>query len=282
MGSFAVLAALFSSACSASASALQHHAAVAVRATGGRALRATLTHRLWLVALLLQGCGFLLHATALDLGQLVVVQPLLVCVVLFALPLNRLLRHEPITTREVGWAALLVAGLAGFLVTAAPNVVLGPETAATIPAVVAGAIGVAAVGGLVIVASRPRCPAHWRARLLGAAAGILFATQAALLKSTVGVLGHGIGGLLTSWQPYLLVLVGLSGIVCCQVAFRAAPLATSLPVVNTVNPLLGIVAGAVIYHENVHYSGLPLLVETVCLGSLVAATLSLSRLEHAG
>ncbi|HJP80738.1 MAG TPA: DMT family transporter [Pseudonocardiaceae bacterium] len=281
MGSFAVLAALFSSACSASASALQHHAAVAVRATGGRALRATLTHRLWLVALLLQGCGFLLHATALDLGQLVVVQPLLVCVVLFALPLNRLLRHEPITAREVGWAALLVAGLAGFLVTAAPNVVLGPETAATIPAVVAGAIGVAAVGGLVIVASRPWCLGHWRARLLGAAAGILFATQAALLKSTVGVLGHGIGGLLTSWQPYVLVLVGLSGIVCCQVAFRAAPLATSLPVVNTVNPLLGIVAGAVIYHENVHYSGLPLLVETVCLGSLVAATLSLSRLEHA-
>jgi hypothetical protein len=148
--------------------------------------------------------------------------------------------------------------------------------------VVAGTIGTVAVGGLVTVASRPWCAAEWRARLFGAAAGILFAAQAALLKSTVGLLGHGIGGLLASWQPYALVVVGLSGIACCQVAFRAAPLATSLPVVNTVNPLLGIVAGAVIYHENVHYSGLPLLVESVCLGSLVAATLSLSRLEHAG
>jgi drug/metabolite transporter (DMT)-like permease len=282
VGSFAVLAALCSSACSASASALQHRAAVAVRAAGGRALLATLTHRLWLIAVLLQVCGFLLHATALGLGQLVVVQPLLVCVVLFALPLNRLLRREPITVREVGWAALLVAGLAGFLVTAAPNAVSGPETAATVPAVIAMAAGAVAVAGLVLVASRSKCPAEWRARLMGAAAGILFAAQAALLKSSVGLLGRGIGTLLGNWQPYVLIVVGLSGIACSQVAFRAAPLATSLPVVNTVNPLLGIVAGALIYHENVRYSGLPLLVESVCLGGLVAATLSLSRLEHAG
>jgi hypothetical protein len=167
-------------------------------------------------------------------------------------------------------------------VTAAPNVVLGPETAATVPAVLATVIGAVAVGALVTVASRPWCTADWRARLLGAAAGILFAAQAALLKSTVGLLSHGVVALLGHWQPYVLVLVGLSGITCSQVAFRAAPLATSLPVVNTVNPLLGIVAGALIYHENVHYSGLPLLVESVCLGSLVAATLSLTRLEHAG
>lgn len=282
MGSFAVLAALCSSACSASASALQHRAAVLVRASGGRAVLRTVTHRLWLIAVVLQLCGFLLHATALDLGQLIVVQPLLVCVVLFALPLNRLLRREPITVREVGWAALLVAGLAGFLVTAAPNVVLGAEIADIVPAVIATSLGTAAVAGLILVASRPRCPADWRARLLGASAGILFAAQAALLKSTVNLLDRGIGALLTNWQPYVLIVVGLGGIVCSQIAFRAAPLATSLPVINTVNPLLGIVAGAVIYHENVHYSGVPLLVEAVCLGSLVAATLSLSRLERVG
>lgn len=282
MGSFAVLAALCASACSASASALQHRAAVAVRAAGGAAVRATLTHRLWLLAVVLQGCGFLLHATALDLGQLVVVQPLLVCVVLFALPLNRVLRHEPVTGREVGWAALLVAGLAGFLLTATPTITLGPETADVVAAVVASVVGGVAVAALVFAASRSGCAAHWRARFLGAAAGILFAAQAALLKSTVGLLGRGVGALLGNWQPYALIVVGLSGIACCQVAFRSAPLATSLPVVNTVNPLLGIVAGALVYHENVRYSGLPLLVESVCLGSLIAATLSLSRLEHAG
>jgi hypothetical protein len=282
VGSFAVLAALFSSACSASASALQHRAAVAVRGAGREALRATLTHRLWLIALALQLAGFVLHATALDLGQLIVVQPLLVCVVLFALPLNRLLRNEPVTAREVGWAALLVAGLAGFLVTAAPNAAVGPETADPVPAIVATLCGAVAVACLVFAAGRARCAAHWRARLLGAAAGILFAAQAALLKSTVGLVGDGVGALLGNWQPYALILVGLGGIACSQVAYRSAPLSTSLPVVNTVNPLLGIVAGAVVYHENVHYSGLPLLLEAVCLGSLVAATLSLSRLEHAG
>jgi hypothetical protein len=278
----AVLAALFSSACSASASALQHRAAVAVRETGRGALRATLTHRFWLFALVLQLGGFALHATALDLGQLIVVQPLLVCVVLFALPLNRLLRNEPVTVREVGWAALLVAGLAGFLVTAAPTVVVGSETADPVAAIIAAICGTVAVGSLVFAADRARCAAHWRARLLGAAAGILFAAQAALLKSTVGLLGDGIGALLTNWQPYVLVLVGLGGIACSQVAYRAAPLTTSLPVVNTVNPLLGIVAGALVYRENVHYSGLPLIVEALCLGSLIAATLSLSRFEHAG
>jgi len=237
---------------------------------------------MWLLAVVLQGGGFLLHATALGIGQLIVVQPLLVCVVLVALPLNHILAREPITRRELGWAALLVAGLAGFLVTATTTAPTGPEVADPGPALVASAVGLVAVAGCFLAAW------HWRARAglvagaLGAAAGILFAGQAALLKASVGLLGGGLLAFVGSWQPYLLILVGLSGIACSQVAFRAGPLASSLPVVNTVNPLLGVVIGAMVYDESLRHSLPAVLAQVVCLGALALATVMLTRIEHTG
>lgn len=67
----AVTAALGASTCGATVSALQHR-----------------TRLQWWAAMAVQGMGFLLHALALRSAQLTVVQPLLVCAVLFALPLT--------------------------------------------------------------------------------------------------------------------------------------------------------------------------------------------------
>lgn len=278
----AVFAALGCSVCGALANTLQHRTAVAVadveatRSTTG-AVRATLTHRWWLLAIALQGVGFLLHALALRFGQLTVVQPLLVCAVLFALPLNRLLRGERITRAEVGWAAALVFALAGFLVVASPPVLPAQESVDMGPAVLAGVVGLVAV--VVCVA----CAQRWYGRIgptvLATAAGILFAGQAALLKSSVGVLGSGVGALLTTWQPYALLLVGGSAIAFSQLAFRSGPLSASLPVVSTVNPVLGVLVGATVYDENVRHSPLALCAEAGFLMLLVAATVVLTRLE---
>ncbi|HEX3782072.1 MAG TPA: DMT family transporter [Pseudonocardiaceae bacterium] len=291
MSLWAPLAALGASGCAATASALQHRTAVAVRAAEGTnsatepttmtSARATVTHPMWLLAVGLQGCGFLLHAAALAIGQLIVVQPLLVCVVLVALPLNHALGREPITRRELGWAALLVAALAGFLVTASTSIGIGPETADAGPAVVAAVAGALAVAGCLLIAWRQRSRRGLVAGVLGAGAGILFAGQAALLKSSVGLLSGGVLALLGNWQPYLLIVVGLCGILCCQLAFRAGPLSASLPLVNTVNPLLGVVIGVLVYDEQLRHSAPALAAELLCLAALTLATVMLTRLEHA-
>lgn len=283
----AVVAALAASVCGAMASTLQHRTAVAVVGSGSSAggssqdamaaVRATITHRLWLLAVLLQVAGFMLHALALRFGQLTVVQPLLVCSVLFALPLNRILRGEPITRREVGWAAALVFGLAGFLIVETPPVSGATQSIDVVPAVISGTLGVVGVVVCVLVSRHARgtSPA-----VLGTASGIMFTGQAALLKSSVGLLNRGPLALAESWQPYVLLAVGLGGVVFSQLAFRSGPLSASLPLVVTVNPVLGVLVGALVYDEAVRDSGPALALEVAFLALLVAATLVLTRLEQ--
>src|ERR1700704_1117984 len=96
--------ALLAAAAFAAASALEHGSAGEVpdaRLLAPRQLaafmRATLRHPKWLVGMLVSFAGFVLHAVALHNGALAVVQPLLVCALLFALPINRWLRRERIT-----------------------------------------------------------------------------------------------------------------------------------------------------------------------------------------
>jgi drug/metabolite transporter (DMT)-like permease len=276
----AVAAAVGASVCGATANALQHRTAVHVadRRGVGTVLRATVTHRSWLAAIALQGTGFLLHALALRFGQLTVVQPLLVCAVLFALPLNRLLRRERITPREVCWAAVLVVGLAGFLLAGIPAAQPPPQPVDIGPAVVFGIAGLVAVGGCAVLARR--AGVSTAAAVLGVAAGILFAAQAALLKSSVGAFGRGLGALVTAWQPYALLAVGSAAVVFSQLAFRSGPLSASLPLVSTVNPVLGVLIGAVVYDEGIRDSGPALVVEVAFLAVLVVATLVLARMEQ--
>ncbi len=285
----AVIAALAASVCGAMASTLQHHTAVAVVGSGGThvrtitSLRATITHRWWLVAVTLQVAGFLLHALALRFGPLTVVQPLLVCSVLFALPLSRILRGEPITRREIGWAVVLVIGLAGFLTVGTPpnaGTTQSIDTAQSIdtgPAIISGALGVAAVIGCVLVARRSH---NTSPAVLGTASGIMFTAQAALLKSSVGLLTRGPLALAQNWQPYALLLAGLGGVVFSQLAFRSGPLSASLPLIVTVNPVLGVLVGVLVYDEALRDTGPAIALELLSLAVLVVATTVLTRGEH--
>lgn len=276
----AVTAALGASTCGATASALQHRTAAHVTGEDGplATTRGTLAHPPWLGALALQGLGFLLHALALRSAQLTLVQPLLVCAVLFALPLNRLFRQERITSREMSWALVLVVGLAGFLVISTPSAQSPAQPVDVGPAVGFGVTGVAAV--TVCATLSRRADRSVSAALLGIAAGILYAGQAALLKVSVTIAGHGIGAVLTAWQPYALTVAGLTAILFTQMAYRRGPLSASLPLVATINPVLGIVIGSAVYDENIRDSAAALAAEIVFLALLSAATLVLTRSEY--
>jgi drug/metabolite transporter (DMT)-like permease len=102
--------------------------------------------------------GLGLHAFALHVGALAVVQPLLVLGVLFALPLQRRLNRERIRRVELLWALALVAGLGGFLIVATAGVAPTHEAADRGPAIVAGLLAVGAAPMCVLAARVARAP----------------------------------------------------------------------------------------------------------------------------
>src|SRR6476660_8131072 len=114
--------------------------------------------------------GFVFQALALAYGSLLLVQPILVSALLFALPLSAHLANRRVTRGEWLWAVVLTASLAVFVVLAKTR----PgdyEASVTLTAIVA-LVCAAAVSACVIVAVRTT---GWkRAVLLAAAVGVLF------------------------------------------------------------------------------------------------------------
>lgn len=175
-----------------------------------------------------------------------------------------------------------MVGLAGFLVTGTPSTPSPAQSVDIGPAIGFGVTGVAAVAACAAISRRTDKRRSLGAAKLGIAAAILYAGQAALLKASVIIARHGIGAVLTAWQSYALIVAGLTALLFTQMAFQRGPLSASLPLVATINPVLGIVIGSVVYDENIRDSASALAAEVVFLVLLTAATLVLTRSEYSG
>ncbi|HZV25349.1 MAG TPA: DMT family transporter [Acidothermaceae bacterium] len=216
-----------------------------------RFARATISHPLWLSGIACDAVGLTLQAWALHLGALAVVQPLLASSLVFAVILRQLHAHHYITRREIGWTVVLSAALAGFLVLATvgnTSVVGGAADRA--PAVVSGCVGLLLAATCVELGRRQR-HAGRTAALLGVAVGVIYAATAAVLKAVTDIIARHPGSILISWQPYVLVVLGGSGLLLNQLAFQAGPFVASLPATATVDPLLSIVVGVLVYDEHI-------------------------------
>lgn len=239
---------------------------------------ATVTDGWWLTAMALNVVGFALHAYALHAGALAVVQPLLVSSVLFALPVHHRMRRERVRPVEVVWAALLVTGLAGFLLVATAGVPTGNAPADRGPAIAAGVLVAVATATLVLTARR--AGGGTAAALLGIATGALFAVTASLIKVCTGLLARGPLHLLTGWQLYALAAAGALGILLNQLAYQSGPLSASLPAITVVDPLLAILLGVVVFDERLRHGPAAIAGEVLFLGLLATAGVALSRLER--
>ncbi|MGI8666695.1 MAG: DMT family transporter [Jatrophihabitans sp.] len=233
-----------------------------------RFVAATLSHRLWLAGIVTDVIGLSLQVLALHLGDLAVVQPLLISGLLFALLLRRR-QGRPVTTHEVRWALVLTGCLIAFLFLAGANP-SGPQLPGPdrLPAVVAAWVGLLVAAACLVLAHRRR-PAADAAALIGVAVGVVYAATAALLKGLTDRAVHGPWAALTSWQLYTVIVVGAIGLLLSQLAFQAGPLTASLPAIATVDPLLSIVVGVLVYDEHIHrgpWSGAGLVVLMLVLG----------------
>ncbi|HMC53193.1 MAG TPA: DMT family transporter, partial [Acidimicrobiales bacterium] len=120
----ALVAALGAAVLYALASVLQHRAAAAQppeRALRVGLLVGLLARRMWLAGIGADIAAYALQFVALSGGSLVLVQPLLVSGLLFAVPLSVALHRCRPTAIDWGGSALVVGGLATFLVVAQPG-----------------------------------------------------------------------------------------------------------------------------------------------------------------
>lgn len=258
------------------ASAAQQRSAATVpddQAGGLGLIRVLVRRPLWWLGTLSDVAGFAAQGAALAVGSLLLVQPLLVTTLLFALPLGARWAGRGLRAADWGWAVLLAGSLAVF-------VAAGEPTEGVDRAPVAQWLPTAAVLGVVLAcclvgAAVRRGTA--RAVLLAVAAGVLYGATAALTKGVVSLLDDGVLALLTSWETYALVAVAVAGTLLQQSAFQAGDLAASLPAVTVGEPVFGVAIGVAVLGEQLRADGLEWALIGVVVVVLVVATVALAR-----
>jgi len=233
---------------------------------------------IWLVGVIVDAAGYVAQAAALGLGKLVVVQPLLVSSVVFALPLGVWLTHQRVGRREIGGAIAVVAGLTAFMVVANPSG--GRADAPGLQWAIAGAVcGGAAI---VLAAIGWRRRPGMKAALTGSAAGILFGFVAALTKATVLRFDDGAAAVFLDWHIYTLVAASLVGFTLVQVSLQTGALAPAIATTMVFETVVGVVVGLTLLDEELHTETWGLAVAAFGLALMVGGLVALARSQGAG
>lgn len=222
--------------------------------------------------------GYIFQALALAKGSLLLVQPILVSALLFALPMSARLAHRRVTRGEWMWAIVLTAALAVFLLLAKTQP--GDYEASVPLTAVVAVICTAVVTACVIAAIRT---ARWkRAVLLAVAVGVLFGVVAMLTKLLMHLLIYdGLRAMLFTPVPYLLALLGIVAVFLQQSAFHAGSLQTSVPTMLVLEPVIAVVLGALVLGETMTVNGVKAVAITAAIVAMAAATVALGREEGA-
>ena len=237
--------------------------------------------RTWLVGIVLLIPGWLLQAAALDRGRVAVIQPIFTMTVVFVLPLGYWLTAQRITWKQVVEACVVVTGLGVFIAFGDPGG--GRSNAPNWEWVVAIAVIAGICAALLPLGKKER--PSLRAGAYGTVAGLLSGLAATVCKPVVELLhSGGLGGVLSNWQVYVLLIAGALGVVFQQIALQTARLAPAVATGAVANPLVSVLLGIVLleerlapptWHKVVAFAALG-----VALASAVAIALSEERQKH--
>ncbi|HLI44217.1 MAG TPA: DMT family transporter [Acidimicrobiales bacterium] len=263
---------------------LQQHAAAgqpAERHMRPSLVLGLLQRPMWLAGIGMNAVGTLLQLAALWRGSLVTVQPLLVCGLLFALPINAIWLHRRRPgVRECASAGAVCIGLTAFLLATGPTPGKGTASAESWGIALAALGSVAAL--LVLASFRARGP--FRPGLLAVAAGSLNGLSAAFIKGVAHSLEegfhHGAGGAVTAalgnWELYAFAATLLLATLLVQSAYQAGPIRWSLPALTAANPVTSVLLGATVLSEQVHSGAASLTFASLGLALVVGGILALS------
>jgi hypothetical protein len=203
---------------------------------------------LWLIAIVANLAAFALQVTALSLGSISLVQPLLVFDLVFAV----------VIVRSVGWnastfppgtrrwdprlfagVAATTIGVAGFLAIGRPS---PGQAAVGFKVLLPVAVGLVVVVGtcLWVAARRPGL----RPLALALACGVNYGVAAFSVKLVTSEFGAGPAHVFTNWPIYMLAITGPVGFILNQDAFQTGKfLAPVQSIITTADPVISIALG---------------------------------------
>lgn len=272
----AAVLALAAAALFALATVAQQHSAATVADDDARGLgliRVLVRRPVWWLGFVGDGGGYVVQAAALGFGSLLLVQPLLVTALLFALPLGARWGGRPLARSDLGWAAVLAVALAVFVVAGDPTE--GVDRAGVDAWLPVGSVLLGLLVVSLVAATRTRGTV--RAVLLAVATALSYGIAAALTKGVVDSLGDGPAVFLTSWETYGLVAVSVVGTLVQQSAFQAGELGASLPTMIVGEPVVAVVIGALVLQEELRADGAEWVLIGVLVAVMVVATAALAR-----
>ena len=219
---------------------------------------------LWLASIAGTVIGFVLQVLALKYGPLALVEPLLVCDLIFAVLINSYLRRRWDSVLLGGVIATAV-GVATFLVIASPS--NGRTSVGFLVVLPLGAGLAAAVVGCLMVAQRSDT---LRPLALALACGINYGVAAFLVKLVVSDVSGGLPALLTDWPIYALAIVGPVGFLLNENAFQQGTLiAPVLAIITVSDPLVSIALADLWLDERLNSSPAGIAGEIITLAVMV-------------
>ena len=242
----------------------------------GAGMLASLARRpVWLAGMAADITGFGVQAWALATGSLLLVQPLLVTTLLFALPLGAWANRRRLEVEEWRWSGVLVASLVVFVVLGQPTAgVDRPPFTSWIPVLVLST----PVVTLCVLSARSLPHGTRRSLSLAIAAGLLLGLSAPLTKGGIDGFSDGIGSGLATWELWGMALTATLGTFWQQSSYQAGDVQTSLPTVSVLKPVVAMALGLTAYQERLLIDGPPDLLLVGALAGMVAATVRLGRL----
>jgi drug/metabolite transporter (DMT)-like permease len=244
-------------------------------ALGANFITALVRRPIWLLGITADVAGFGVQAAALAVGSLLLVQPLLVTTLLFALPLAARFAHRRLTEREWLWSGLLAVSLIVFVIMGEPTAGRDdPSFRSWLPTI---AIVIPLVGACVYAASGLPHGTR-RSLVLAVAAGVLLGVSAPLTKTAIANFDDGIWEGLKSWELWGMAAAAALGTFWQQSSYQAGDVQTSLPAVTVLKPLVAMALGLTIYEERLKIGGIGDLLLLVSIVTMIMATIVLGRL----
>jgi len=220
---------------------------------------------LWLASIGGTVVGFILQVAALRFGPLALVEPLLVCDLVFAVLISAYLRHafDPLL---LGGVIATAAGVAGFLAIGRPS---NGQSSVGFLVVLPLAAGLAlAVAGCLAIARRSD---SLRPLALALACGICYGVAAFLIKLVVSDTTGGLAAILTDWPIYALAIVGPLGFLLNENAFQTGALiAPVMAIITVCDPLVSIALAALWLDERLSSSAASIAGEVISLVVMTA------------
>ena len=247
----AAVLALISAACFALAAALQQLGQFRLAAEGRRVegvggLLALIAVPVWLLGTLVLFGGYGTQGAALDRGRLVVIQPLLVTTIVWALPFGHWLTHQTVVRRQIVGAAVVVLGLSLFVLVGDPD--QGTDNASTRSFVIA-MLAVTLVVAALLIWLRGRTAPALRAAVLGVCAGLFFGLSATFTKPVLNDLHVSIGEAAGDWRTWALLGFGFIAFVIQQLSLATGQLAPAMATVSVSNPAISVLLGIALFEE---------------------------------